>query len=233
MRADRAEVRGDGADGRLVVEQGDEVAEGAGRERRPRGDAERFREAVGRGDRGGRRGGEVERDRPVVGGMGDEDAAAAREADCARRAAVAVHRVGGRERRVAAQVRLDLRREPAQRPVGLATVAQRMGERRIREMHLRGHLLHPRFVGPLVGVVEQADRRGVAAERPVGERIDDPDPHGPTLGPCGRRHASRGIRLGLRRERQLDDTVSTLRAQTTRGAIRCTRLNFGPLALVS
>jgi hypothetical protein len=42
---DRAEVRGEGADGRLAVEHGDEVAEGAGRERRPWGDAERFCEA--------------------------------------------------------------------------------------------------------------------------------------------------------------------------------------------
>src|SRR6478672_2384477 len=181
---DRAEVRGDGADGRLVVEQCDEVAEGAGRVRRPWGGAERFYEAFGRADLGRRRGGEVERDRPVVGAVGDEDAAAAREADCARRTAVTVHRVGGRERRVAAEVRLDLRREPAQRPVGLAAVAERMGERRVREIHLRGHLLHPRFVGPRVGIVEQADGSGVAAERPVGERIDDPDPHGPTLGPC-------------------------------------------------
>src|SRR6476620_639849 len=48
-------------------------------------------------------------------------------------------------------------------------------------MHLSGHLLHPRFVGPRVSVIEQADRRRVAAERPVGERIDDPEPHRPTL----------------------------------------------------
>ena len=65
----------------VTASAGDEVAEGAGREGRPRGDAERFREAVGHGDLGRRRGGEVERDRAVVGGMGDEDAAAAREAD--------------------------------------------------------------------------------------------------------------------------------------------------------
>ena len=124
---------------------------------------------------------------------------------------------------MAAQVGLDLGREPAQRPVGVGAVGQRMRERGLREVHLRGDLLHPGLVGPGVGV-EQADGGGVAGEGPVGEGVDDPDPHGPTARPAAWREPQSGGCVGLRRQGQRDvDLGRGGTARCARPPRACTR----------
>ena len=47
-----------------------------------------------------------------------------------------------------------------------------------------GDPAHPFGVGP-AAAVQQADASGVAGERPVGERVDDPDAHERTVGRRG------------------------------------------------
>ena len=76
---------------------------------------------------------------------------------------------------MAAQLDLDRRREPAQ-PEPIALGHEKRG---LSQVHLGGHMLHPRRVGRCV---EQAHGRGVAAEGPVGERINLQElRHGPNL----------------------------------------------------
>jgi len=81
--------------------------------------------------------------------------------------------VRARERRVAAERDLGRRREPPQREA----VVPLLEKRGLREVHLACDALHPAFVARRG---EQADRRGVARERDVGERVDlgDPEAHG-------------------------------------------------------
>lgn len=73
---------------------------------------------------------------------------------------------GRGHRRMPAKINFPVRGEPAQ-PPGIA-VAHR--KRRFRESVLAGDGLHERFRWPGPG---QADGRRIAAEKPVGEDIDD------------------------------------------------------------
>ena len=84
--------------------------------------------------------------------------------------------VGAGQGRMAAESDLDRRREPAE----VEAVVVLHEERRLGEVHLAGDALHPAFVA--CGG-QEADRRRVARERRVGERIDlrDPEPHGPEV----------------------------------------------------
>jgi hypothetical protein len=130
--------------------------------------AERLQQAVGRGGRLRRGGGEVELDLAVL-LAGDQDAAAGREADLAAGGPFALlpERVRARQGGVPAQRDLGLGGEPAERQLA-ATIAG-VHEGRLGEVHLGGDRLHPLVVDL---AVEQADRRRVAAERPVGEGVD-------------------------------------------------------------
>src|SRR6266545_2873472 len=74
------------------------------------------------------------------------------------------------ERSVTAQINFDCGSEPPQRPFLTASKQKR----RLGEVHLRADALHPRRVAL---TVEQANRRGVAAERLVGECVDLKKPH--------------------------------------------------------
>lgn len=81
--------------------------------------------------------------------------------------------VGARQGRVAAEGDLHCRREPAKREaVGLPYEKRRLGE-----IHLARDTLHPALVARSR---QEADRRGVAREGRVGERVDlsDPEAHG-------------------------------------------------------
>ncbi len=73
--------------------------------------------------------------------------------------------VRGGQRRVAAEIDLDRGREPAQAEAVL--VAHE--ERGLREVHLRGHRLHP-ALGARRG--QHAHGGRVAGERTIGERVD-------------------------------------------------------------
>ena len=74
---------------------------------------------------------------------------------------------------VAAQSDLHRGREPAQAPTVLFPVQKR----RLGEIHFPGDLLHPLL---LRRRGQQTDRRGIAAERPVGKGIHliDREAHG-------------------------------------------------------
>ena len=76
------------------------------------------------------------------------------------------------ERRVAAESHLGRRREPPEREAVVA-LAEKRG---LGEVHLAGDPLHPALVARRG---QEADRRGVARERRVGERVDlrDPETH--------------------------------------------------------
>ncbi len=74
-------------------------------------------------------------------------------------------RVRAGQRRMSAQRDLDGRREPAQR----VAVLTRKQKRRLGEIHLHGHVLHPRI---LALAIEQTDRRRIALERLGSERVD-------------------------------------------------------------
>jgi hypothetical protein len=61
-----------------------------------------------------------------------------------------------------------------------------MGERGLGEVELRRDLLEP-DVGRKAVRVQQQHSRGVVGERPVGERVDDSDPHAASVGDIARR----------------------------------------------
>ena len=86
--------------------------------------------------------------------------------------AVAPEHVGGGEGRVAAEGNLDGRGEPPQVVVAVGALGD---ERRLRQVHLGGHRLHP-AIGS--GSVEHHHPGWVARERGIGERIDDGDRQG-------------------------------------------------------
>ncbi len=71
------------------------------------------------------------------------------------------------QRRVAAEIHLRRRCEPAQLE---AAIKARDDEGRLRQVHFPSHELHP---GWLSRGREEAHRGGVAGEGLVGERIDD------------------------------------------------------------
>ncbi len=137
--------------------------------------AERLGQPLRGGDRDDRGDREVERDRAVVGGLGGEDPGPRGEADAALEQAVAAQRVRGGEGGVPAQAHLDGGGEPTQPPLGVGP-GLRAGERRLGQVHLQCHLLHPGLVRP-ARPVEDADGGRVACEGPVGEGVDDSDPH--------------------------------------------------------
>ncbi len=93
----------------------------------------------------GRRDGEVERDAVLARVLGPQLAAAGVEAQrrARRGAARLVEHVRARERRVAAEVDLDLGREPAQVEGAVVTCRD---EGRLRMPHLGRDALHPRLV---------------------------------------------------------------------------------------
>lgn len=124
------------------------------------------------GQGGGR---EVHGQGPVLRGLGREDAAARGEADQPAREAAGDEDVRGGEGRVAAHVHLGGRREPAQRPAGLAAGPEGMGEGGLGEVDLGGDLLQPGVRWE--PVFEEQDPGGVAAEGAVGEGVDDSDAH--------------------------------------------------------
>jgi hypothetical protein len=82
---------------------------------------------------------------------------------------------------VPAQIDLDGGGEPAQCPVSVGRLGQRISEGCLGQVHFGGDLPHPALIGPGIGV-QQADSCGVARERPVGERVDDPDTHKKIVG---------------------------------------------------
>ena len=79
-----------------------------------------------------------------------------------------------------AQIDFDGGSEPAQCPVGVGGLGQRVRERGLGQVHLGGDPPHPALIGPAVAI-QQADGGRVAGERPVGEGVDDADPHGVDL----------------------------------------------------
>src|SRR5438270_3622087 len=76
--------------------------------------------------------------------------------------------VPGRESRVAAELDLGRRREPAQVVVRIVVLA-RHRKRSLAEVILLGNRLHLRIIEP---AFERYDGCWVAGQRPVGERID-------------------------------------------------------------
>jgi len=90
--------------------------------------------------------------------------------------------VRARERGVAAKGHLDRRREPPEREAVVALLE----ERGLREIHLAGDALHPAVVARRG---QKADRRGVARERDVGERVDLRNPETHDGGKCSNKGA--------------------------------------------
>ena len=88
------------------------------------------------------------------------------------RLVVAEQHVGGRQRRVSAEIDLDLRREPSQAVV----IAFLHHEGRFGEVVLRRDALHPVRRQPCL---QDAHPGRIAGKRTIGERIDlvDRDPH--------------------------------------------------------
>src|SRR5262249_38764612 len=78
---------------------------------------------------------------------------------------LAPQRVRAGQRGVAAEIDLDCRSEPAQRPA----VVPAEEECRLGEVHLRADVLHPFRVAL---AVEKTDRGRIAAKRLVGESVD-------------------------------------------------------------
>ena len=81
--------------------------------------------------------------------------------------------------RVAAEVDLGVRREPSEVEAGRPS--EPGGERRLRQVHLGRHVLHPSRVARLG---QDADRRGIAGEATIGEGVNLGDAlgHGDVLG---------------------------------------------------
>ena len=75
--------------------------------------------------------------------------------------------VGRRQGGMPAKVDLGIRREPAELEPGLAVEPMREG--RLREVHLGRDILHPSRVRRFG---QDADRRGIAGEATIGERVD-------------------------------------------------------------
>ena len=139
--------------------------------------AERLGEAGRRRGRLVPLGWEIELD-PLAGAIASEEAALGVEPRLPRGWQVPLlpQHVSARQGRMAAEGDLDRRREPAEvEAIGLPHEKRRLGE-----VHLAGDALHPACVARRG---QEADRRRVARERRVGERIDlrDPEPHGPEV----------------------------------------------------